>query len=152
MQATGTLTLEQIKEILPHREPFLFIDRVLEIDTDKCKVIAQKRFLQDDYFFAGHFPGNPIVPGVIIVESMAQASIVLFAALKPAVAAKKPTYYFGKADVRFKNAVFPGDNLRIEITGVKIIDTLGIVEAVAKTGEKTAVEGTLGFGVKVNKH
>lgn len=146
------LSIEQIQEIIPHRYPFIYIDRVIEVDIENKRVVALKNFSINEHFFAGHFPDNPVVPGVIMLEAMAQAAIILYASLKPEIAAKKPTYYFGKADVKFRNVVVPGDSLIIEIKAVKLIESLGIVEATAKVGEKTAVEATIGFGIKVTNH
>ena len=143
-------TIERIQEILPHRYPFLFIDRVVAVDTAAKKVVCRKLFTINDYFFTGHFPGNPVVPGVILTEAMAQASIILYAVLKPDIAAQKPVYYLGKAETRFKQAVFPGDTVDLEIEAVKILNATGIVEAKAKVGETVVAEATLGFGIKLN--
>ena len=71
------LGVDEIKELIPHREPFLFVDSVLEIEKGK-KITAERLFSPEDFFFRGHFPGNPVVPGVIITEAMAQAGGVLF--------------------------------------------------------------------------
>jgi 3-hydroxyacyl-[acyl-carrier-protein] dehydratase len=140
--------IDRIQEILPHRYPFLFIDKVTAIDTAARKVVCRKLFTINDYFFAGHFPGNPVVPGVILTEAMAQSSIILFAALKPEIAARKPIYYLGKAEVKFKQAVFPGDAVDFEIEAVKILNSTGIVEAKARVGETVVAEASIGFGIK----
>ena len=86
---------EKIKSILPHREPFLFIDEIIEIDGTE-KVVAVKNIKDNESFFEGHFPDNPIMPGVLIIEAMAQASIILYSVCKPEVAKTHPNYYLGK--------------------------------------------------------
>lgn len=140
--------IQNIMEVLPQRYPFLFIDRVASIDAAKRTVVCEKLFTINDYFFQGHFPGNPVVPGVIITEAMAQASIILFAVLKPEIAAAKPDYFLGKSEVKFKKSVFPGDVLTLEVTAVKVLTNTGIVEATARVKDEVVAEGTIGFGVK----
>jgi len=88
------------------------------------------------------------VPGAIIIEAMAQASIILFAALKPEIAAKRPHYFLGAAEAKFKKAVFPGDILTIEVTAVKILQTNGIIDAIARVSNEIAAKGTIGFGIR----
>ena len=105
------INLEEIKELIPHRDPFLFVDKCAILDPGK-KGSSERYFSEDEYFFKGHFPNNPIVPGVIIVEAMAQASGILgFKTMD-----KKPEdgsiYYFvGADDLRFKRPAVPGDKL-----------------------------------------
>lgn len=143
-----TWDIQKIQEILPHRYPFLFIDKVISIDTKNKKVVCQKNFTINDYFFKGHFPDNPIVPGVIITEAMAQSSIILFAALRPEIAQKHPTYYLGKVEARFKKPVLPGDSLSLEVTALKVLNNSGIVEAKAKVKDEVVAEATIAFGIK----
>jgi beta-hydroxyacyl-ACP dehydratase FabZ len=144
--------IQKIQETLPHRYPFLFIDRVISVDQQAKKVTCQKNFTINDYFFSGHFPGNPVVPGVIMIEAMAQASIILFAGLKPDIAKTHPDYYLGKVEAKFKKPVFPGDTLIIEVAALKILQNSGIVEASAKVNGEVAVEATIAFGIKLNKN
>ncbi len=140
--------INRIQEILPQKYPFLFIDSVLEIKPRDKKVICVKNVTINDYFFAGHFPNNPIMPGAIIIEAMAQASIVLFATLKPAIAEKHPDYYLGKVEAKFKRPVKAGDRLILEVYGEKVMDKGGIVKALAKVNDETVAEAQILFGVK----
>lgn len=139
--------LEKIKSVLPQREPFLFLDEVLSVDADSFRVVAKKTFSLNEYFFKGHFPGNPIVPGVILIEAMAQASIILYAACKPDVAATKPDYYLGKVKSEFHYPVRPGDTVIMEVKGLKMINNAGVGEATAKVGERIIAKAEFIFGV-----
>jgi 3-hydroxyacyl-[acyl-carrier-protein] dehydratase len=143
-----TWDIQKIQQILPHRYPFLFIDKVISIDVQNKKVVCQKNFTINDYFFKGHFPENPVVPGVIIIEAMAQASIILFAGLKPEIARTHPDYYLGKVEAKFRKPVLPGDVLILEVCAAKVLSNSGIVEALAKVKEEIVAEATIAFGIK----
>jgi 3-hydroxyacyl-[acyl-carrier-protein] dehydratase len=138
-----------ISKTLPQKYPFLFIDRILEIDKNKSTIKCLKNVTANEYFFQGHFPDNPIVPGVIIIEAMAQAGILLYAVLKPQNMAKTPQFFLGKVEAKFKKPVTPGDSIIIDIECEKIIDTGGIVKARATVKGELATEALLSFGVKL---
>ncbi|OFW54640.1 MAG: hypothetical protein A2163_05435 [Actinobacteria bacterium RBG_13_35_12] len=138
---------EKIKSILPHREPFLFIDEIIEIDGTE-KVVAVKNIKDNESFFEGHFPDNPIMPGVLIIEAMAQASIILYSVCKPEVAKTHPNYYLGKVKADFLSPVFPGDKLILEINNVKIIDEAGVVDALARVDGRIAAKASFVLGIK----
>ena len=140
--------IQKIQEVLPQKYPFLFIDNVLEIDKKQEKVICLKNVTVNDYFFKGHFPGNPILPGAIIIEAMSQASIILFSVFKPEVAKKKPDYYLAKVESRFLKPVRPGDQLILEAKKEKMLQNAGIVKATAKVNDEVVAEAHIMFGVK----
>ena len=138
---------EKIKSILPHREPFLFIDEVIEIDGTE-KVVALKNIRDNESFFEGHFPGRPIMPGVLIIEAMAQTAIILYYICKPEIAKSHPNYYLGKIKAEFLSPVLPGDKLILETNNVKIIDEAGVVDALAKVGNRIIAKANFVLGIK----
>lgn len=138
---------EKIKSVLPQREPFLFIDEVIEIIGTE-KVIAVKYVRKDESYFKGHFPGNPVMPGVLLIEAMAQASIILYSIAKPNIAKLFPDYYLGKAKAEFLSPVYPGDKLILEATCIKIIDEVGIVDTLSRVDDRIVAKAHLIFGVK----
>lgn len=113
--------VDEIKELIPHREPFLFVDSVLEIEKGK-KIAAEKLFSSEEFFFRGHFPGNPIVPGVIVTEAMAQAGGVLFNYSFGEELKKEGfdnAYLMGLDRCRFRAPVVPGDKVILEVELVR---------------------------------
>ena len=135
------LDSQEIQKILPQRPPFLMIDRVLELEPGK-KVVAVKNVSFNEEFFAGHFPGRPIMPGVLIIEAMAQAAIVLFYGYKNPEN-KKMSYYLGSVKVRFLAPVFPGEQMKITIEPVKLMSRAAIVNAVARVDDKDVARGEI---------
>jgi 3-hydroxyacyl-[acyl-carrier-protein] dehydratase len=106
------LTIHDILNILPHRYPMLLVDRVIEIDGDK-RIVGLKNVTANEQFFQGHFPGNPVMPGVLIVEAMAQCAAIL--GLHDMPNRDQKLFLFGGVDkARFRRPVFPGDQLRLE--------------------------------------
>ncbi len=107
------LTIQEIQKILPHRYPFLLIDKIIESDDEH--IVGIKNVTFNEPFFQGHFPGIPIMPGVLIIEAMAQVSGVLFLSI-PKDGKKRITYFAGIDKAKFRKPVRPGDQLRFEIT------------------------------------
>jgi 3-hydroxyacyl-[acyl-carrier-protein] dehydratase len=138
---------EKIKTVLPHREPFLFIEEIIEIDGTR-KIVASKRIKENEDFFRGHFPGNPIMPGVLIIEAMAQASVILFTLDRPQIAETQPDYYLGKVKAELLAPVYPGDHLILESNKVKCLDFALITDNMAKVKDKVVAKANLVFSIQ----
>src|ERR671930_343015 len=136
---------EQIEAIIPHRDPFLFLDEVLELEPGR-RVVARKRVRPDEWFFAGHFPGRPIMPGVIMVEALAQAGAV--AVLAEEENRGKLALFAGIDGVRFKRIVEPGDDLTLSCEIESVRGPVGRGRVVARVGDELAVRGTLTFAAQ----
>lgn len=136
------LEAAQIMEILPHRYPFLLIDRVVELDPGK-RVVAIKNVTANEPQFTGHFPERPIMPGVLMVEALAQAGAV--AVLSLPEYRGKLALFAGIDDCRFRRTVLPGDVLRLEVTLEKLRGMFGRARAVATVEGEVAVEATISF-------
>jgi 3-hydroxyacyl-[acyl-carrier-protein] dehydratase len=132
----------EIMRIIPHRYPFLLVDRVVELEPGK-RVVALKNVTANEPQFTGHFPERPIMPGVLMVEAMAQAGAV--AVLTLPQYRGKLALFAGIDQCRFRRTVVPGDTLRIEITVEKLRGMFGRAKAVASVDGEVAVEGTLSF-------
>ena len=143
--AQTTLGREQIEAILPHRDPFLLIDEVVELEPG-ARVVARKRVRGDEWWFAGHFPGRPVMPGVLIVEAMAQAGAV--AVLSQEENRGRIAFFGGIDGVRFKRIVEPGDELELECRLEAVRGPIGKGKATAKVDGKLAARGTLTFAVE----
>ncbi len=111
------MDVREIQAAIPHRYPFLLIDRVLEVGDEK--VVALKNVTANEPFFQGHFPGHPVMPGVLIVEAMAQAGAVLAVRSSDYDAAKQVIYFMAIDGVKFRKPVVPGDQLRLEVTPLR---------------------------------
>ena len=136
---------EAIKSHIPHREPFLLVDEVLELESGS-RIVAVKKFSPEEEFFKGHFPGSPIVPGVLIVEALAQAGGILYnASFTEERVAKGQTgaYLAGLDKVRFRKAVFPDDVLRLEVTIQKMRSKIIIFAGEASVGGSKVAEAEI---------
>ncbi len=136
------LDINAIHKILPHRYPFLFIDKIVELEEDK-RAVGIKNVTINDYFFKGHFPGKPIMPGVLIIEAMAQVGGVLMLS-KPANYGKL-AYFMSMDKVKFRRTVLPGDQLWLEATVVKIKSRTGQIRTRAMVEGKVVAEAELMF-------
>lgn len=139
------MDIKEIMSIIPHRHPFLLIDRVLDMEPGK-KIIAIKNVTMNEPFFQGHFPSQPVMPGVLIVEAMAQAGAVILLSLEQF---KGKIAYFGAINkAKFRGMVTPGDTLRIEVEITKIRSSAGIGMGIAYVGDKKVAEGELTFMIQ----
>ena len=108
------IEIKEIMHILPHAYPFLLVDRIIEMDPGN-RIVGIKNVTYNEPFFPGHFPGRPIMPGVLIVEAMAQTAGILAFKSMPEEEQGKPVYFLGIDNVRFRKTVVPGDQLRLEL-------------------------------------
>jgi 3-hydroxyacyl-[acyl-carrier-protein] dehydratase len=142
-QATmKSLDINQIKQLLPHRYPFLLVDRVTQLEPG-VKAVGYKNLTANEPFFEGHFPFRPIMPGVLIIEALAQLGCLVLLV--------KPEYqnllgvFTGIDGVKFRCMVQPGDRLDLEVAVIKLRGPVGRMRGVAKVGDKLACEGEMSF-------
>lgn len=140
------LNIQEIKKIIPHRFPFLMIDKVVEIQPNE-KLIALKNVSVNEPFFVGHFPDEKVMPGVLMIEAMAQAGCIYFYYSKN-LHGKDLIYYLAKVSAKFHQPVTPGDQLKIEVTTIKMMAKAGFLKTKAFVNDKIAVEAEIGFGIK----
>jgi len=137
------MEIQEILEYLPHRYPMLLVDRVLEIEPDK-RILALKNVSVNEHFFAGHFPHYPVMPGVLIIEALAQAAAILAFYTRGQKPDDKSVYYFvGIDEARFKRPVVPGDQLLLEVLKEREVRGLGRFAAQARVGETLAAEAKI---------
>ncbi|MDR2131810.1 MAG: 3-hydroxyacyl-ACP dehydratase FabZ [Clostridiales Family XIII bacterium] len=140
------LNRAQIMEIIPHRDPFLLVDEVLELEAGR-RVLAVKRVRADEYYFQGHFPQEKVMPGVLIVEALAQAGAVAILSMEEY---RGKIAYFGGIDkARFREKVVPGDTLTLEVSLDRLRRRTGTGKAEARLGEKLACRCEILFAVGV---
>jgi 3-hydroxyacyl-[acyl-carrier-protein] dehydratase len=145
------LDIKDIMERLPHRQPMLLVDRVLEMDPGKS-IVAIKNVTYNEPFFQGHFAHHPVMPGVLIIEALAQAAALFsFAdAGAPNQASTKIAYYLVGVDgARFRRPVVPGDQLRMEVSADKLSRSICKYTAVAKVGDQVAAEAKIMCAVRI---
>lgn len=136
---------EQIMEIIPHRDPFLLIDEINEMEVGK-RVVATKYIKEDDFWFKGHFPGFPVTPGVLMIEMLAQAGAVAMLSIPENKG--KIGLFAGIDGAKFKRQVVPGDTLRLEVEIIKIRGPIGVGKAVATVDGQKAVSAEITFAIK----
>jgi 3-hydroxyacyl-[acyl-carrier-protein] dehydratase len=136
-------TTAEIERLIPHRYPFLLVDRIVEYDPAAKRIVGIKGTTATEWFFAGHFPGLPIMPGVLQVEALAQ-TMAVYVAKQPGFG-DRIGLFAGIDDVRFKRIVAPGDTLRLEVTMEKLGSRFGKGRGVATVDGEVACEGLLSF-------
>jgi 3-hydroxyacyl-[acyl-carrier-protein] dehydratase len=136
------LDIQQIQDIIPHRPPFLLVDRILELE-EGVRAVGVKNVTMNEPFFLGHFPGQPVMPGVLIIEALAQVGAV--AILKPEANRNKLALFAGIDQARFRGQVVPGDVLTLEMRVTRLRGSIGKGQATARVGETIVAEGVLMF-------
>lgn len=136
----------KIMEVLPHRYPFLLIDRILELDLENLKVVAIKNVTYNEPFFVGHFPNNPVMPGVLIIEAMAQVGAYMM--LKKAQIENGTVLFASIEEAKFRKPVVPGDQIVFEVEGINIKKSMGKIRGVAKVDGQVVCEATLMAAVR----
>ena len=137
------MDIKEIMDIIPHRYPFLLIDKVIKIEENK--ITAIKNVTANEHYFQGHFPTEPVMPGVLIIESLAQAGAV--ALLSKDEFKGKIAYFAGINNAKFRRKVVPGDTLRLEVELTKIRGKAGVGYGIAYVDDKKVCEGELTFMV-----
>ncbi|HEX2625404.1 MAG TPA: 3-hydroxyacyl-ACP dehydratase FabZ [Candidatus Limnocylindrales bacterium] len=144
LAAPGTVhTTREIEALIPHRWPLLMVDRIVEYDPDAKRIVGIKGITATEFWAQGHFPGLPILPGVLQVEALAQ-TMAVYVAKQPGFG-DRIGLFAGIDDVRFKRIVVPGDTLRLEVTMEKLGSRFGKGRGVATVNGEVACEGLLSF-------
>ena len=138
------LSAKEIEKILPHRYPFLLVDRVIELNLEESEIIGVKNVTVNEPFFQGHFPGVPIMPGVLLLEALAQTGGIL---VHQKGYQKKIAVLLNVANAKFRKPVVPGDVLHLHAKGIHISGNGGKIKAKAMIGEHLAVEAELSFAL-----
>tara|TARA_B100001559_G_C16322224_1_gene539337 strand:+ start:309 stop:749 length:441 start_codon:yes stop_codon:yes gene_type:complete len=138
------LEVEDILKILPHRYPFMLVDRIIEHVPEEDKIVGLKNLTFNETFFQGHFPDNPVMPGVLQLEAMAQVAGVMLNSKSGNEG--KIAYFMSINNAKFRRMVKPGDQLRIVVEGQRIRSRMAVVKGMAFVGEELASEAELSFG------
>ena len=136
--------MREIQAVLPHRYPFLLVDRILELEVGK-RAVGLKNVTANEPFFQGHFPGHPIMPGVLIVEALAQ--VAAFAVLGVEGAGGRLGFFAGIDRFRFRRPVIPGDQLRLEVELLRLRSSVGKARVRATVEGEVAAEGEITFAI-----
>lgn len=135
------MDIKEIMDIIPHRYPFLLIDKVIKVEENK--IIAIKNVTVNEQYFQGHFPAEPVMPGVLIIEALAQAGAVSL--LSKDEFKGKIAYFAGINNAKFRKKVVPGDTLRLEVELIKVRGKAGVGYGIAYVEDKKVCEGELTF-------
>ncbi|NCT40843.1 MAG: 3-hydroxyacyl-ACP dehydratase FabZ [Alphaproteobacteria bacterium] len=138
---TTQIDITRIMQMIPHRYPILLVDRILEIDAGE-RAVALKNVTMNEPHFQGHFPGHPVMPGVLIVEAMAQTSAIVCVESLGVAAEGKVVYFMTIDNARFRKPVTPGDSLIIEVTKIRSRANVWKFQGVAKVGDQVCAEAT----------
>jgi beta-hydroxyacyl-ACP dehydratase FabZ len=136
------LRIAEIMRILPHRYPFLLVDRVIEVDPDK-RLVALKNVSINEPFFNGHFPGAPVMPGVLTIEAMAQAGAILGLLERKADLTKTLVYFMGIDEAKFRRPIVPGDQMRIVVEVLRRKSIVWKMKGEVYVGSELAAEAIL---------
>lgn len=141
------LDISQISNLITQRYPFMMVDKVLEIEPwDKLKAIKNLSF--DEPYFRGHFPGKPIMPGVLMIEAIAQATVILYKFKNKITMLKNYELVLGSVKARFSNSGYPGDQMIIEVAQVKFISTGGVAKGISRVGERLLCQCEISFSAQ----
>jgi 3-hydroxyacyl-[acyl-carrier-protein] dehydratase len=138
------MDVNQILDMLPHRYPFMLVDRILDMDIEARTIVGYKNLTFNEPFFQGHFPGEPIMPGVMQLEAMAQISGILLNKVNDKEG--QIAYFMSIDKAKFRRKVVPGDTLRMEIKVTRLRSRMAVVEAKAYVGDDLASQAELMFG------
>ena len=141
---SDVMEAEEILAILPHRYPFMLVDRIVEISEDREHIVGLKNLTFNELFFQGHFPGNPVMPGVLQLEAMAQVAGVMLNLREGNQG--RIAYFMSINNAKFRRMVKPGDQLRMEIEAVRLRSRIAVVKGLAYVGDELASEAELTFG------
>lgn len=138
------LDIKEIAKILPHRYPFLLVDRIIELDLEASRIVGIKNVTMNEQFFQGHFPGVPIMPGVLILEALAQTGGIL---VEQKSRTEKTALLLKVNHAKFRKPVVPGDVLVLDVQGIHISSKGGKIQARALVEDQLAAEAEIGFAL-----